>query len=385
MRKLTYEEVKQYIESFGYTLLSEEYINNRTPLKMICPESHITETITYSNFKKGYRCLECGKIKAHDKQRFSYEEVKEYIESFNYKLLSTEYKNARTNLIIQCDKGHIYEATFTSFKHKHERCPYCSHKGNKIYYFDSLGFLYHDIAKMIVEDKRNELTWVDTYSIAPKSNKSFYFKCNKCGHKSKTKKQLSSIQTCGFSCENCSDGVSIPEKILREINKQFKLSWNFEVKILINDKKYIRDCYDKENKIIIEMDGCFGNHNKEYHNERDRDFLAIGEYTIRIDLTNKNEYIKNTFEYIKHQILNSNLPNYLYYVYNIDINNLNWDLIWKNSQNSLCVQAWEKWNNGIEVKDIAETLNLSKVTVRTYLKRGNKCGVCSYTKYKKNK
>ena len=32
--KLTYEEVKEYIESFGYKLLSTKYINNRTKLKM---------------------------------------------------------------------------------------------------------------------------------------------------------------------------------------------------------------------------------------------------------------------------------------------------------------------------------------------------------------
>ncbi|MFW6377676.1 MAG: hypothetical protein ACOCZ5_03420 [bacterium] len=40
-KKLTYEHVKSYIESFeGYKLLSEEYENNRTKLKIQCPEDH---------------------------------------------------------------------------------------------------------------------------------------------------------------------------------------------------------------------------------------------------------------------------------------------------------------------------------------------------------
>ena len=32
--KLTYEEIKEYIESFGYKLLSNEYKNNKTKLKI---------------------------------------------------------------------------------------------------------------------------------------------------------------------------------------------------------------------------------------------------------------------------------------------------------------------------------------------------------------
>lgn len=36
-RKLTYQEVKEYIESFNYKLLSEEYVDNKTKLKMLCP------------------------------------------------------------------------------------------------------------------------------------------------------------------------------------------------------------------------------------------------------------------------------------------------------------------------------------------------------------
>jgi len=38
----------------------------------------------------------------------TYNYVKEYIESFNYTLLSTEYINAHVKLSICCDKGHKY-------------------------------------------------------------------------------------------------------------------------------------------------------------------------------------------------------------------------------------------------------------------------------------
>jgi len=57
-----------------------------------------------------------------------YEDVKEYIESFNYKLLSKEYKNCETKLSMQCDKGHEYQAVFSAFKHQKQRCPICNNE-----------------------------------------------------------------------------------------------------------------------------------------------------------------------------------------------------------------------------------------------------------------
>ena len=85
--KLTYEEIKEYIESFGYKLLSNEYKNNKTKLKIKCPKGHIFE-MSFNSFKNGTRCPKCGGT-----QKLTYNEVKEYIENFKYKLLSTEYIN----------------------------------------------------------------------------------------------------------------------------------------------------------------------------------------------------------------------------------------------------------------------------------------------------
>ena len=59
-------------------------------------------------------------------KKWSYEDVKKYIESFNYKLISKEYINSREKILVQCDKGHIYETTFNSFKNKKSRCPICN-------------------------------------------------------------------------------------------------------------------------------------------------------------------------------------------------------------------------------------------------------------------
>ena len=119
--KNSYEEVKDYIESFGYELLSDKYRNTKEKLKLKCPKGHEFE-MRYHNFKdQGQRCPYC-----YGNTKYIYEEVKEYIELFGYKLLSAEYKNNKSNLLVRCDKGHEYEVTFHNFKDNGSRCPICN-------------------------------------------------------------------------------------------------------------------------------------------------------------------------------------------------------------------------------------------------------------------
>jgi len=115
-RSKTYKDVKYYIESFDYKLLSDEYKNTRTKLKLQCPEGHIYK-VTYSNFQQGNRCPTCY-------YKITYKDVKYYIESFDYKLLSDEYKNTITKLKLQCPKGHIFKMSYNHFK-RGQRCPTC--------------------------------------------------------------------------------------------------------------------------------------------------------------------------------------------------------------------------------------------------------------------
>ena len=60
-------------------------------------------------------------------RKHSYEFVKHTIESQNYSLLSTEYTNSQTNLLIKCPKDHEFEMRFNGFKNG-QRCPFCQGK-----------------------------------------------------------------------------------------------------------------------------------------------------------------------------------------------------------------------------------------------------------------
>ena len=119
-QKLIYPYVSEYINSTGYTLLSDGYVNTNNKLLLKCPEGH-EYSVIFNNFKLGYRCPICS----INNSRHSYDYVKSYIESFNYKLLSNIYENAFTEMEMECDKGHVYKINFGSFKNGKRRCPIC--------------------------------------------------------------------------------------------------------------------------------------------------------------------------------------------------------------------------------------------------------------------
>jgi len=107
-QRLTYSYVKDVITGEGYELLSKDYKNNHTKLKMKCPDGHIFY-VNYNNFKNGSRCPICYGKTIGDNLRFSHQEVKDYIESFEgYKLISKKYKNANDKLQLKCSNGHIF-------------------------------------------------------------------------------------------------------------------------------------------------------------------------------------------------------------------------------------------------------------------------------------
>ena len=125
MRKKSQEEVEKIYEEQGYKLLGE-YKNNRTPLKMVCPKGHITESMTLWSFQKGNRCPICSR-----RAKLPYSFIKEQFEKEGYQLISEEYINANTKLKTICPKGHQWNVTYAHF-YDGKRCGKCKNsKGEK--------------------------------------------------------------------------------------------------------------------------------------------------------------------------------------------------------------------------------------------------------------
>lgn len=230
-KKWSYEDVKKYIESFNYKLISKEYINSREKILVQCDKGHIYET-TFNSFKnKKSRCPICnGGI------RYNYEYVKEYIESFGYKLLSKEYTNARSKLKVQCDKGHIYEVTFDNFKHGY-RCPYCA--GNIKYNYEYI--------KKYIESFGYELISKEYIGVFDK----LIVKCPK-GHIYEV--NFNNFKN-GYRCPICNQ--SSGEQEISRILGMFKVNFKCEYKFKdCKDKNMLPfDFYLSQYNCCIEFDG----------------------------------------------------------------------------------------------------------------------------------
>ena len=120
----SYSYVKEYIESIGYKLLSDEYVNSSSPIIVECEHGHIYKT-KLNALRNGFRCKKCQNKRLASDKALKYEEVKEYIESFGYKLLSTEYKNSHQKLKMVCENGHTVEMNLNNFK-SNKRCCHCN-------------------------------------------------------------------------------------------------------------------------------------------------------------------------------------------------------------------------------------------------------------------
>jgi hypothetical protein len=117
-KKLDYNFILEQIYEYGYTLLSTEYINANTNLKVECPRNHIYN-VTWREFNRGTRCPIC-----YGRKKNNIENVKSYATKFGYEVLSKKYKRSVDKIKIKCPKNHTYEAAWGSFQ-KGSRCPIC--------------------------------------------------------------------------------------------------------------------------------------------------------------------------------------------------------------------------------------------------------------------
>lgn len=72
--KYTIDQVRRYVESesaSGYRLISTQYVNNRTPLEMVCDKGHEI-SMTFTNFKRGRRCWVCRNINLRGENHTNY-------------------------------------------------------------------------------------------------------------------------------------------------------------------------------------------------------------------------------------------------------------------------------------------------------------------------
>lgn len=309
----------------------------------------------------------------HQSNPYTIHNIEHFIElhAEGYKLISTEYVNAKSELSFKCPEEHIFPMNWNSFQ-QGQRCPICS--GNKI-------------------TKENCIATTDPWMIdlgmsredaethTRGSGDKVTVTCPHCG---KTKriiiKQI--YVTKSISC-SCGDGISYPEKFVIELLNQINIKYTKEyTPKWSNGKRY--DFYLKDYNIILETHG--EQHYKQTARKGGRTLQEEqenDEYKKELALSNGiDNYIIldcriSSLEQIKNSILSSELNN-LFNLSKIDWSKCE-EFALKNRIKEVC-DYWYLHNevNGenLTTSDIANVFNLNKNTICRYLKKGQKIGLC---------
>lgn len=306
------------------------------------------------------------------------------------KLLSA-YVDSHTPVFIDHGCGHQpHKVIPNNYINGSINCPICSHS-IIIPYVNDCYTLRPDLVKYF----KNES---DAIGIAVHDHNYREFYCPICGQPKTTK--LTNIASFGFSCNYCSDGISYPEKIMRNVLTQLGLSFTtqetFDWGFYYDDNCERHRCrYDfviHDDHRIIETDGGFHYDECESINaaltleerqkiDRIKDKLATenGYSIVRIDCNYCN--VLNRFDYIKQSIINA-----LHTIY--DLNSINWveaDRLSEESIVELACILWES-NNRITTLEIADRLDTNVTSIIQYLKIGMAIGLCkTYSKEMSNK
>lgn len=125
-KKLTYEEVRKYIESKGRKLLENNYINCDTKMKIKC-ECGRTFDQTFYRFKnRGFiRCEDCYHKLLSLKNALPEGEIRQRVDEAGYTLIKRELPGEDSLLTLRCNNGHIYQTRLNKFT-AGRRCPFCS-------------------------------------------------------------------------------------------------------------------------------------------------------------------------------------------------------------------------------------------------------------------
>jgi len=96
-----YDLVEKQVNLKGGILKSKFYVNNRTPMDIICDKGHEI-SMTWKSLFKGHWCKICGSNSSGTKRKKDITIIQEFVANKGGKLLSTEYKNAHIHLLWKC-------------------------------------------------------------------------------------------------------------------------------------------------------------------------------------------------------------------------------------------------------------------------------------------
>ena len=288
----------------------------------------------------------------------------------------SKYKNDREKVLIQCKYcKKTKEITPHDLKQRKTTCIKCFRKMNSSKRACTIRNLRPDLVKYL-EDEND----ADLYTSQSKSK--VWWVCPYCGLK--YYRIVSKVSNYGFKCCLSKNGISFPNRLFRALftikNINFYPEKTFEWAKNDNDNNYRYDYYLPDFNIIVEVNGS-QHYNTDTFNKTSKKQKEIDNKKKNLAQNNgikKYHSIncsKSDFNFIKNNIINSNLLEDL----QIKISDDEWVEIGKKTLDLLPVKILNCYKNGLSsTKEIAKTLNVSKITVIKYLNLASSIGICDY-------
>lgn len=282
------------------------------------------------------------------------------------------YRGATNKMSFYCDFDHHWMATPANVLKYGSRCPFCAGQRAIVGKTD-LWTTRPDVAKLLANPS-------DGYNCMEFSHKKLKFVCPNCG--TVFEQDLNHVSKRGLSCPMCSDGISCPNKFMRNILLQLNIEFVPEfAPDWIKPKRY--DFYFIHNgkQYIVEMDGGLGHGNeppngalwfdksksKSIDEYKDIKAQEHGIVVVRIDCNYGQDIV---FKMMCQNIKQSMLGDIF------DLNKVDFKLCELQSQKSLFYDICSMFNSGERsIKSISDSFKVSVAFVRRMLKIGRKNGI----------
>lgn len=322
-------------------------------------------TIFISNESSLIGTKHCYNCKPNKK--YNIDSIKKYTAD---KIENIFTKNGKTYFKLICNNNHQYSMWSQDIK-SGKKCPYCTNK-KVLKGYNDVATTHQNIVKYFLNKE-------DATKYTYGSEKKVDVICPNCGFIKKMRvNQI--IRYDKVTCENCSDGISYPEKFMSQILKELRQDFVTQ-KIFDWAKNKRYDFYIETLSLIIEVHGLqhykdtnWATHKEQINNDKEKEELALKNGIlnyIQLDCRVSNKY------YIIESINSQNLFNNLF-----NINNVDFEKCSKQATSSMAKKIIREFYKGNKPQDIIKQNEFSQTTVYRYL-RG--CEKYNYTPSKERK
>ena len=369
-RKTPEEFATQLAKIKPNIVLLDEFKNTRTKMRakcVVCNHEWFTNANTLINTPHGCpNCAGVSKVTIDDFIKALMEHDLELLDDVDDKNF-----NSKLNMSVKCREcNYEFTTNYNRVKSQKSGCPVCKNK-KVLKGHNDIWTTNPEIASLLLNKE-------DGFKYTYASNKKVNWKCPTC--ENIINKSVSEVYYNGLSCQNCTDGLSYPEKFIKNLLHSCNINYIYQKRFDWSDnKKY--DFYLPDKNLIIETHGM--QHYKENNHFANRTLLEEQEndkYKNHLALSNGIKYYivldcrYSKCDWIKNSIVNSSL----FQICNIDCENVNWEHIDIESRGSLVYKVCELYSKGAPKSDILNKLGISETTYCKYLNIGAKNNLCDY-------